>query len=273
MTAFHLILVALVQGITEFLPISSSAHLILAPKLTGSVDQGPLIDVAVHVGTLVAVLIAFRRDVAEGFVGLADIARGRRATPAARLVRNIVIATLPLIVLGLVFHKLGMMDWMRSDDHGRAFKIIGWTTLIFGVLLWIADRYAPTTRTLESTGWGEALLVGMAQAVALVPGTSRSGVTMTAARFLGLSRTEAARFSMLLAIPAILAGGTIGALDIVKSGDAQLGADALIAAALSCIAALAAIRLFMGYIAHATMTPFVLYRLALGGVLLWLAYG
>jgi len=272
MTAFHLILVALVQGITEFLPISSSAHLILAPKLTGSVDQGPLIDVAVHVGTLVAVLIAFRRDVAEGFAGLLDMARGRFATRAARLARNLIIATLPLIALGLVFHEIGMMDWIRSDENGRAFRIIGWTTLIFGILLWIADRFAPTRRTLESAGWGEAVLVGIAQAIALVPGTSRSGITMTAARFLGLSRVEAARFSMLLAIPAILAGGTIGALDIVKSGDAQLGADALIAAGLSCLAALAAIRLFMGYIADATMTPFVIYRLVLGGILLWLAY-
>ena len=270
MTAFHLILVAIVQGITEFLPISSSAHLILAPKLTGAVDQGQLIDVAVHVGTLVAVLIAFRRDVAEGFAGALDLARGRFDTKAARLARNIVIATIPLIILGLVFHKIGMMDWMRADE--RAFRIIGWTTIIFGILLWIADRYAPTRRTLESTGWGEAVMVGIAQAIALIPGTSRSGVTMTAARFLGLSRTEAARFSMLLAIPAILAGGTIGALDIVQSGDARLGVDALIAAMLSCVAALVAIKLFMGYIATATMTPFVIYRLALGAVLLWLAY-
>jgi len=272
MTVFHLVLVALVQGITEFLPISSSAHLILAPKITGSVDQGPLIDVAVHVGTLVAVLIAFRRDVGEGFVGVADIARGRFSTVAARLARNLVIATIPLILLGIVFHEIGMMEWMRSDVGGRAFRIIGWTTLIFGILLWIADRWMPTRRTLESTGWGEAVMVGMAQAVALIPGTSRSGITMTAARFLGLSRTEAARFSMLLAIPAILAGGTVGAVDIVKSGNAQLGADAIIAAALSCIAALVAIRVFMGYIAEATMTPFVIYRLGLGSVLLWLAY-
>jgi len=273
MTAFHLLFVALLQGITEFLPISSSAHLILAPKLTGAIDQGPLIDVAVHIGTLVAVLIAFRKDVAEGFVGLADMARGRAATQAARLARNIIIATIPVIGLGIVFHELGMMDWMRSDDNDRAFKIIGWTTLVFGILLWIADRFAPTRRTLESTRWSEALLVGLAQAVALVPGTSRSGITMTAGRFMGLSRTEAARFSMLLAIPAILAGGTVGALDIVKSGDVQLGTDAIIAAVLSCVAALAAIRLFMGYIAEATMTPFVLYRLALASVLLWLAYG
>lgn len=272
MTVFHLILVALVQGITEFLPISSSAHLILAPMVTGDVDQGPLIDVAVHVGTLVAVLIAFRRDVAEAFVGLFDLLRGRFTTSAARLARNLIIATIPLVFLGLVFHKIGAMDWMRSGEGDRAFKIIGWTTLIFGILLYVADQYAPTRRELDSIGWKESVLVGFAQAIALIPGTSRSGITMTAARFLGLSRTEAARFSMLLAIPAILAGGTVGALDIVKSGNAQLGADALIAAALSCVAALVAIRLFMGYIANATMTPFVIYRVILGGVLLWLAY-
>jgi undecaprenyl-diphosphatase len=272
MTVFHLVLVAIVQGITEFLPISSSAHLILAPKVTGSVDQGPLIDVAVHVGTLIAVLIAFRRDVAEGFVGLGDLARGRFGTDAARLARNIIVATIPLVVIGFVLHEIGIMDWVRSDENNRAFKVIGWTTLIFGVLLYIADTYAPTRRRLEDTRFGGAIAVGLAQAVALIPGTSRSGITMTAARFLGLSRTEAARFSMLLAIPAIIAGGIIGALDIVESGNMQLGLDALIAAGLSCIAALIAIKLFMGYIAGATMTPFVIYRLILGSVLLGIAY-
>lgn len=272
MTAFHLILVALVQGITEFLPISSSAHLILAPMVTGEVDQGPLIDVAVHVGTLVAVLIAFRVEVAQGFAGLADIARGRVTTDPAKLARNLIIATLPLVALGLVFHKIGAMDWMRADIDGRAFKIIGWTTIIFGILLYIGDRFGPEHREMRELGWGEAILLGLAQAIALIPGTSRSGITMTAGRFLGLNRTDAARFAMLMAIPAILAGGTIGAMDIMKSGDAQLGADAVIAAILSCVAALIAIKLFMRYIASATMTPFVIYRLVLGAVLLGMAY-
>lgn len=272
MTVFHLVLVAIVQGITEFLPISSTAHLILAPKLLGAVDQGPLIDVAVHVGTLIAVLIAFHRDVVEAIAGLFDLLRGRFKTDAARLTRNLIIATIPLIILGFIFHEIGAMDWMRSSENGRAYKVIGWTTLIFGVLLYIADSYAPTRRDLKSIGWVEAVLVGLAQAIALIPGTSRSGITMTAGRFLGLSRTEAARFSMLMAIPAILAGGTIGAMDIVETGNVQLGLDALIAAGLSCIAALVAIKLFMGYIATATMTPFVIYRLALGAILLWIAY-
>ena len=273
MTVFHLILVALVQGITEFLPISSSAHLILAPIVTGEADQGPLIDVAVHVGTLIAVLIAFNREVVQGFSGLGDMLRGRFASPEARLARNIIIATVPLIGLGLVFHQTGMMDWMRSDDGNRAFKIIGWTTVIFGILLYIADQFMPETKEMRELSLGGAVFLGLAQAIALVPGTSRSGVTMTAGRFLGLNRTDAARFAMLMAIPAILAGGTIGGLDIVKSGDARLGADAVIAAALSCVAALIAIKLFMRYIASASMTPFVIYRLVLGGILLWLAYG
>lgn len=272
MTAFHLVLVAIVQGITEFLPISSSAHLILAPKLTGAVDQGPLIDVAVHVGTLVAVLIAFWRDVASGFAGLGHILTGRLGTDPARLAINLIIATIPLVILGLVFHKLGMMDWVRSDEGNRAFKIIGWTTVIFGVLLYVADRFAPTHREMRSLGPIDAIIIGLAQAVALVPGTSRSGITMTAGRFFGLSRTDAARFAMLMAIPAILAGGTIGAMDIIESGNAQLGLDAVIAALLSCVAALVAIKLFMGYMETATMTPFVIYRLLLGAILLWLAY-
>lgn len=270
MTLFHLILVALVQGITEFLPISSSAHLILAPMVTGQPDQGPMIDMAVHVGTLFAVLLAFRREVSEAFFGFFHLLRGRTDRWDARLALFLIVGTIPVVIVGFVFDLVGMMDWMR--DPSRALAIIGWTTLIFGIALYIADQFAPQRRVLEEITLKDTILVGLAQAVALIPGTSRSGITMTAGRFLGLDRTSAARFSMLLAIPTIIAAGALGTKDIIETGNAQLGIDAIIAAGLSFVAALVAIKLFMRWIASASMTPFVVYRLILGVVLLWLAY-
>ncbi len=270
MSLFHLILVALVQGITEFLPISSSAHLILAPMVTGQPDQGPMIDMAVHVGTLFAVILAFRREVAEAFFGFFHLLRGRTDRWDARLALFLIIGTIPVVIVGLIFSKLDIMDWMR--DPSRALTVIGWTTLVFGILLYIADKFTDQTRALEQVTLKDTVLVGLAQAVALIPGTSRSGITMTAGRFLGLDRTSAARFSMLLAIPTILAAGALGTKDIIDSGNAQLGMDALIAAGLSFIAALIAIKLFMRWIASASMTPFVIYRLVLGVILLGIAY-
>ena len=269
MSAFHLILVALVQGITEFLPISSSAHLILAPMVTGQPDQGPMIDMAVHVGTLLAVVLAFWREVAEAFFGFFHLLRGRLNRWDARLALYLIIGTIPVVIVGLIFSKIGAMDWFRASE--RAFMVIGWTTLIFGILLYIADR-AAEPREMREVTLKDTVLIGLAQAIALIPGTSRSGITMTAGRFLGLDRTSAAKFSMLLAIPTIIAAGALGTKDIIESGNAQLGMDAIIAAALSFVAALIAIKLFMRWIASATMTPFVIYRLILGAVLLWLAY-
>lgn len=270
MSLFHLILVALVQGITEFLPISSSAHLILAPMVTGEPDQGPMIDMAVHVGTLLAVILAFRREVAEAFFGFFHLLRGHTDRWDARLALFLIVGTIPVVIVGALFNAFGVMEWMRAPSHALA--VIGWTTLVFGILLYIADQYTPQHREMRDITLRDTVLVGLAQAIALIPGTSRSGITMTAGRFLGLDRTSAARFSMLLAIPTIIAAGVLGTKDIVESGDMQLGLDAIIAAAFSFVAALVAIKLFMRWIASASMTPFVVYRLILGTVLLWLAY-
>ncbi len=270
MSLFHLIIVALVQGITEFLPISSSAHLILAPMVTGQPDQGPMIDMAVHVGTLFAVLLVFRRDVTEAFFGFFHLLRGHTDRWDARLALFLIIGTIPVVLMGLVFSMLDIMYWMR--DPSRALTIIGWTTFIFGILLYIADKFTDQSRVLKQITFKDTVLIGLAQAIALIPGTSRSGITMTAGRFLGLDRTSAARLSMLMAIPTIIAAGALGTKDIIDSGNVQLGIDAVIAAVLSFIAALIAIKLFMRWIASASMTPFVVYRLALGILLLGIAY-
>lgn len=263
MPLLHIVVLALVQGITEFLPISSSGHLVLVPALTGWPDQGPVIDVATHVGTLAAVLIYFRRDVAGMAAGFFALVRGR-SDPGARLALQIVIATVPVVIAGGALHMVGA-------DAFRSATVIAWTTLGFGLLLGVVDRACASTRTVEEVTYADALVFGLAQVLALVPGTSRSGITMTAGRLLGLKRDDAARFSLLMAIPTVLAAGTLAGWDLYRTGDAALGIDALLAAVLSCLAALAAIALMMRWLSRASFLPFVIYRVVLGvGLLLWL---
>lgn len=267
MPLLHLVLLAVVQGVTEFLPISSSGHLVLVPVLTGLPDQGPLLDVAVHVGTLVAVMLYLRREVAA--MALAVVTGGRRegAIAGGALLGYLVLATVPVMIAG------GLMYWSGASARLRGPEVVAWTTLIFGLVLYAADRLGMTVKRLEHLGAGAALGIGLAQVLALVPGTSRAGITITAARLMGFERRDAARFSMLLSIPTIIAAGTLSAIEIYRAGDLQLGIDAAVAVVLSCIAALAAISLMMAWLNRATFTPFVVYRLVLGLALLaWLYY-
>ncbi|WP_245902635.1 undecaprenyl-diphosphate phosphatase [Pararhodobacter marinus] len=256
----QLVVLAIVQGITEFLPISSSAHLILVPVFTGWVDQGFALDVAMHIGTLLAVVLYFRRDVAMLLSGAIDVAR-RRTTPAARLALQIAVATLPVVIAGFLLKDRIENDW-------RSPVLIMVTTALFGVLLWIADRRADRSEgTVAGLSWRDAALIGAAQALALVPGVSRSGITMTTALLLGQRRPEAARFSLLLSIPTTAAAGFLGAMDLIGTQDAALRTDALIAGGLAFVSALAAIAGLMAWLRRASFTPFVIYRLLLAGIL------
>ncbi len=266
MSLVQIVVLALVQGITEFLPISSSAHLILVPPLTGWPDQGTEIDIAVHVGTLGAVLIYFHKDVLAMLVGLWQAARGRR-TPGARLAGLIVVASLPVFAAGFALVKTGYADLLRNPE------VIAWATLVFALVLVVADKMAMTVRRIEHLGWLSALFIGVMQALALIPGASRAGVTITAGRLLAMERAEAARFSMLLSIPAILAAGGYATLEVIESGDAQFGTDALFAAWLAFMAALVAISLLMNWLQRSGFMPFVIYRVLLAGVLFWWIYG
>lgn len=269
MTVLHLIVVAIVQGITEFLPISSSAHLILVPALTEWPDQGPLIDVAVHVGTLGAVLVYFRSDVAAVIKALYAAVRpgGSGRDPVAeRLAAHIVVATVPVVIAGFVISTLG---WQQ---HLRSVEVIGWATLIFGIVLYVADRKSPDSGKIEDLTWGPVVIIGLAQMLALLPGTSRSGITMTAARMLGYSRSGSAHFSMLLSIPTIVAAGGLAGLDIYQAGDSLLRTDAVIAAALAFVTALLSISMLMRWLERSSFTPFAVYRVVLGVALLWWAY-
>lgn len=257
---WHLVILAVVQGITEFLPISSSAHLILVPALTGWADQGLAIDVAMHLGTLGAVVVYFRHDVVHLAAGAVDALFGR-LTEDGRLALQVALATVPVVVAGFLLKDAIATEW-------RSPALITVTTAAFGVLLWLADRRADTAaRGVGGLGWRDALIIGLAQAAALVPGVSRSGITMTAALVLGLKRPDAARFSLLLSIPTTAAAGALASVDLIRSGDPALQADALVAGVLAFVSALAAVAGLMAWLRRATFTPFVLYRLALAGAL------
>lgn len=264
MPTIDLLILAIVQGVTEFLPISSSGHLALYPLLTGRADQGLEIDVAVHVGSLAAVLLYFRADATAALRGGFRLIGGDRRHSEAKLALALVIATIPVVIAGLVLSLSGFGGALRS------LAVIGWATLIGGGLLWLADRRS--NAVVKKWRLIDALLMGLAQCFALIPGMSRSGVTMTAARALGYERREAARLSMLMSIPTIIAAGVLIARDIMKEGDVALGADAALAAFLAFLAAWASIAFLMRMLATWSMTPFVIYRLALGAFLVILAY-
>jgi len=265
MPLMNLVILALIQGITEFLPISSSGHLALFPALSGEADQGLSIDVAVHVGTLVAVVIFFWTDVRAAVVGGLQVLTGKVSSYEAGLALRLVVATVPVVIAGLILSAAGLTDIFRNVE------IIAWATIVFGVVLYIADRFGPLVREAEDWTWRDAIVMGLAQAVALIPGTSRSGITITAARALGYKRPDAARLSMLMSVPTILAAGVLTTKDLLDAGDATLGTEAVIAAVLSCIAALLALALMMRMLRTWSLTPFVIYRLLLGGALLiWL---
>jgi len=264
MPLIQLFVLAIVQGITEFLPISSSAHLVLVPYLTGWDDQGLLIDVAVHVGTLLAVIIYFWRDVVDMILGAIGWLTGRKRK-GSRLALMVIIASIPLMVAGAILHRLG-------PDLFRSVELIAWTTIGFGLLLGFADRMCPSTARLNQTTLGAGLFIGLAQCLALLPGTSRSGITMTAGRVLGLERSEAARFSLLMSIPAILGAGTLAGFDLTTAGDATLTIDALIAGGLAFLTALVAVSAMMAWLRRASFAPFVIYRVCLGVFLLYVLY-
>jgi len=232
MTPEQIILLAIVQGITEFLPISSSGHLALIPAITGWPDQGQVTDVMVHIGSLFAVIVYFWRDVLKLIGGGLDLLR-LRMNDNSRMALYILVATIPAVAFGLFLKKSGYGDSLRSVE------VIAWNAIIFGVLMYVADVIGKQTKVMEDMKMSPAVTMGFAQALALIPGTSRSGITMTAARFLGFSRPEAARFSFLLGIPAIAGAGAFVTLDAIESG-IEISNGAIIAAVLTFFAALAA---------------------------------
>jgi len=268
MSLYLLALLAIVQGITEFLPISSSAHLFLIHRLAGVTADDLALDVAVHIGSIFAVILYFRAESVSAFAGLWHIVRRRNDTPQARLAGLLIVATVPALVFGAFVALAGLEGLLRSVP------VIGWTMIVFGIALWWFDRVAPQVKTAPAWSWRDAAIMGLWQAVALVPGVSRSGITMTTARALGYERHEAARLSMLMSIPITLATG--GLLGLKAMDDGGLSSDMLggivIAAALSFVAAYGALATMMRLLTRVSFTPYVIYRIALGLVLLSIAY-
>jgi undecaprenyl-diphosphatase len=260
--ASQITLLALIQGLTEFLPISSSGHLILSPYLFGYTDQGLAFDVAVHFGTLFAVVTYFRRDIVSiALAWLGSLGRRQQVTHEALLGWGIIIGTLPVVLAGLL-----LKGFVESEL--RAPWVIAASTIAFGLLLGWVDLRARRERPLARLTLKDALLIGCCQAIALIPGTSRSGITMTAGLMLGLTREAASRFSFLLAIPAVLASTLLVSRDLVVAQAAVDWGALLMGVVLSALAAFAAIHYFLRFIERIGMWPFVVYRLFLGLVIL-----
>jgi undecaprenyl-diphosphatase len=264
MTIEQIIVLAIVQGVTEFLPISSSGHLILVPQVMHWQDQGLVVDVMTHLGTLLAVLIYFWRDVTRLIKGALELLKGK-VTPDGRLAIYIVLATIPAVAFGIFLKKYGFTDLERNV------AVVAWNTILYGILMLIADMVGPQEKTIANMTLSNALLIGVAQALALIPGTSRSGVTMTAARFLGFTRPDSARFSFLLAIPATAGAIVFTVGDALASGQG-VTMDAVYCAALTFVAGILAIAFLMNLVRRISFLPFVLYRMVLGGFLLVLLY-
>ena len=261
MELWHIIALALLQGLTEFLPISSSAHLILLPSLLGWEDQGLAFDVAVHVGTLSAVVAYFRVEILTLTRDWSRSLITRRTQGDSRLAWAVLLGTIPVGIAGLLLGDI-------VETSLRSTTVIALATIVFGLLLWWADARGARTRDEHSLRWKDVLIIGVAQAVALIPGTSRSGITMTAGLMLGLSRQAAARFSFLLSIPVIvLAGG----LETIKLARADIAVDwnaLIIGTVVSAVSAYLCIHFFLKLLERMGMWPFAVYRLILGGVLL-----
>ncbi|GGI69699.1 undecaprenyl-diphosphate phosphatase [Shewanella gelidii] len=266
MDSFQVIILALIQGLTEFLPISSSAHLILPAQLLDWQDQGLSFDVAVNTGSLLAVVIYFRRELATMFFAWTGSIATRQHTDDSKLAWWIILATIPAVVFG--FTAKGFIE-----THFRSIEVIAATTIIFGLLLWVADNMANRQLTEYQAGWKKALVIGFAQALALIPGTSRSGATITAALMLGLGREAAARFSFLMSVPVSLGAAILVTKDLMSSGEAIDYQALSLGILVSFVAAYACIHYFLKVISKMGMTPFVIYRLLLGGALcavIWL---
>lgn len=266
MSLFYIFLAAIVQGITEFLPVSSSGHLILLPKLTGSADQGTTIDVAVHLGSLGAVILYFWTDVKLCLQGVPRLLRGKIDTQGSKLAFLLIIATIPVILFGLVLQATGL------TAHLRSIEVIGWMMLVFGIILYWFDQKAPQVKTQKDLNLKVAIILGFWQAIALIPGTSRSGSTITGARALGFTRKAGAKFSMLMSIPTIIASGTLLGFEVIVDADWEMMKLAAVAAVFAFFAALLALSLMMKLLNSISFTPYVIYRILLGLILLYIAY-
>lgn len=263
MDFLQIFILSVVQGLTEFLPISSSAHLILVPVLTDWPDQGLTFDVAVHLGSLIAVVAYFRKQIGSMIVDWFVSLVTRRQTSNSHLAWAVIWATIPVGLAGLLLKGYIEADW-------RSPVVIAVGLILFGLALGYADWKHKGKRDEHSLGWKDVLVIGCAQALALIPGTSRSGITMTAALLVGLSREAAARFSFLLSIPVIVLAIGLESYELSQRSGPIEWSTLFWGVLLSAVSAFACIHYFLAFIKRIGMQPFVIYRIALGIILLWI---
>lgn len=262
MTWLQIVVLAIVQGLTEFLPISSSGHLVLVPSFFGWTDQGLSFDIAVHFGSLIAVCVYFRADLKRLVGGGVQVLRGDLGSDYSRIALGISIATVPAAVAGLLF-----ADWIESNLRSPAVVVV--TLALFAVLMVAADRWGRQARDFKSVGIRDALLIGLAQALALIPGTSRSGVTITAGLALGLQRADAARFSFLLSVPVILLATLYKGISMIVGPETIAWGALAVGATISAIVAYLSIEFFMRFVNAIGLLPFAIYRLLIAGVIVY----
>ncbi|MBT8066835.1 MAG: undecaprenyl-diphosphate phosphatase [Gammaproteobacteria bacterium] len=262
MTGLQIIVLAIVQGLTEFLPISSSGHLVLVPYLVEWTDQGLAFDVAVHFGSLIAVCVFFREDILGIFRGAGQLLGGHVALPQANMALAIGLGTIPAAATGLF-----LASWIEANLRDPS--VIVYTLSGYGILMAVADRFGKSERIIADIRVRDAFMIGCAQALALVPGTSRSGVTITAARFMGFKRQDAARFSFLLSAPVILLATLYEGFELVTGVAVVPWGELAVGALASAIVAYLSIEFFMRFVSRIGLAPFAVYRLALAAVLLY----
>ncbi len=262
MTWIQVVVLAIVQGLTEFLPISSSGHLVLVPSFFGWADQGLAFDVAVHFGSLLAVCAYFREDIAALLVGGLRLATFNLDTPGSKMALGIGLGTIPAAAAGLL-----AAGWIEANL--RSPFVIVFTLSGYGLLMLIADRIGKSERNITDVTLKDAFLIGCAQALALIPGTSRSGVTITAGRFLGFARQDAARFSFLLSVPVIFLASAYESINLLTSGEVVPWSQFGVGIAVSAIVAYLSIEFFMRFVTRIGLLPFAVYRLLLAGLILY----
>ncbi len=260
----HLLILSIIQGFTEFLPISSSSHLIIVPKIFDWPDQGLAFDVAVHVGTLGAVIIYFYRDLFNILIGLVNLCMGKEA-PRANILAKILISTFPVVFIGYFFVEY-------IEVYFRSAELIGWVTILFGFLLYFIDKFSLRVKKINHMSFKDSLVVGLFQAIALIPGVSRSGVSITTLRLLGYEREDATFFSMLLSIPVICISGVWLLKKLNEMKDVSFNNELFLALTVSFVTALISITFLMRWVRRSNFTIFVAYRLFLGVVILFCSY-
>jgi undecaprenyl-diphosphatase len=253
LSSIEILILSAIQGISEFLPISSAAHLILVSKYYAFNNQNLLIDICLHLGSLIAIILYFRND-------LLDFTNNKK------FLIKILVATIPIIPLGYILYKTGLIEQLRS------IKIIGWTTLLFGIFLYICDKRKVTKKIGSNFTVKSAITIGIFQVLALVPGVSRSGITITSGRLLGFSRFDSAKISFMLAIPALSAASLLGIFNIYKEGSAELNFLAIIAVIFSFIFSYITIAIFLNFIKKFSLKIFVVYRIIISLILLGIVY-